>query len=107
MYHTEGAGGGHAPDIIWVAGAAAPCPPSSTNPTSPYTINTSAKIPNGDDVPSFQSGEPEDVAFAEAAIRAQTIAAEDFLHDMGAISMLGSDSQGMGRIHEATAGTGN
>lgn len=100
MYHTEGAGGGHAPDIIRVAGVAN-CLPSSTNPTNPYTINTFDEHLDMTMVchhlnPSI----PEDVAFAESRIRAQTIAAEDVLHDIGAISMLGSDSQGMGRINE-------
>ena len=99
-YHTEGAGGGHAPDIIAVCGEPN-CLPSSTNPTMPFTVNTldehldmlmvchhlDAKI-------------PEDVAFAESRIRAETIAAEDVLHDLGAISMMSSDSQAMGRIGE-------
>ena len=105
MYHTEGAGGGHAPDIIRVAGEAN-CLPSSTNPTNPFTINTFDEHLDMTMVchhlnPSI----PEDVAFAESRIRAQTIAAEDILHDMGAISMLGSDSQGMGRIHEVICRT--
>ncbi|EAQ01521.1 Urease [Pseudooceanicola batsensis HTCC2597] len=105
MYHTEGAGGGHAPDIIRVAGVAN-CLPSSTNPTNPYTVNTFEEHLDMTMVchhlnPSI----PEDVAFAESRIRAQTIAAEDVLHDIGAISMLGSDSQGMGRIHEVIART--
>ena len=100
MYHTEGAGGGHAPDIIRVAGVNN-CLPSSTNPTNPYTANTFDEHLDMTMVchhlnPSI----PEDVAFAESRIRAQTIAAEDVLHDIGAISMLGSDSQGMGRINE-------
>jgi urease subunit alpha len=104
-YHTEGAGGGHAPDIITVCGEAN-CLPSSTNPTMPFTVNTldehldmlmvchhlSAKI-------------PEDVAFAESRIRAETIAAEDVLHDLGAISMMSSDSQAMGRIGEVVIRT--
>ncbi len=105
MYHTEGAGGGHAPDIIRVAGVAN-CLPSSTNPTNPYTVNTFDK-------PLYMTmvchhlnpRVPEDVAFAESRIRPQTIAAEDVLHDIGAISMLGSDSQGMGRIHEVICRT--
>ncbi|WP_394689845.1 urease subunit alpha [Hoeflea sp.] len=105
MYHTEGAGGGHAPDIIRVAGVAN-CLPSSTNPTNPFTINTFDEHLDMTMVchhlnPSI----PEDVAFAESRIRAQTIAAEDVLHDIGAISMLGSDSQGMGRIHEVITRT--
>jgi len=105
MYHTEGAGGGHAPDIIRVAGEAN-CLPSSTNPTNPFTVNTFDEHLDMTMVchhlnPSI----PEDVAFAESRIRAQTIAAEDILHDMGAISMLGSDSQGMGRIHEVICRT--
>ncbi|MCH8466841.1 MAG: urease subunit alpha [Roseinatronobacter sp.] len=105
MYHTEGAGGGHAPDIIRVAGIAN-CLPSSTNPTNPFTVNTFDEHLDMTMVchhlnPSI----PEDVAFAESRIRAQTIAAEDILHDIGAISMLGSDSQGMGRIHEVICRT--
>jgi urease subunit alpha len=105
MYHTEGAGGGHAPDIIRVAGVAN-CLPSSTNPTNPFTINTFDEHLDMTMVchhlnPSI----PEDVAFAESRIRAQTIAAEDVLHDIGAISMLGSDSQGMGRINEVITRT--
>ncbi|MCC5966208.1 MAG: urease subunit alpha [Natronohydrobacter sp.] len=105
MYHTEGAGGGHAPDIIRVAGQPH-CLPSSTNPTNPFTVNTFDEHLDMTMVchhlnPSI----PEDVAFAESRIRAQTIAAEDILHDMGAISMLGSDSQGMGRIHEVICRT--
>lgn len=105
MYHAEGAGGGHAPDIIRVAGEPN-CLPSSTNPTNPYTVNTFDEHLDMTMVchhlnPSI----PEDVAFAESRIRAQTIAAEDVLHDLGAISMLGSDSQGMGRIHEVICRT--
>lgn len=105
MYHTEGAGGGHAPDIIRVAGVAN-CLPSSTNPTNPFTVNTFDEHLDMTMVchhlnPSI----PEDVAFAESRIRAQTIAAEDILHDIGAISMLGSDSQGMGRINEVVTRT--
>ena len=105
MYHTEGAGGGHAPDIIRVAGEPN-CLPSSTNPTNPYTVNTFDEHLDMTMVchhlnPSI----PEDVAFAESRIRAQTIAAEDVLHDIGAISMLGSDSQGMGRIGEVICRT--
>ena len=100
MYHTEGAGGGHAPDIIRVAGEIN-CLPSSTNPTNPYTVNTFDEHLDMTMVCHHLSPSiPEDVAFAESRIRAQTIAAEDVLHDLGAISMLGSDSQGMGRINE-------
>ena len=105
MYHTEGAGGGHAPDIIRVAGIAH-CLPSSTNPTNPYTVNTFDEHLDMTMVCHHLNPRvPEDVAFAESRIRAQTIAAEDVLHDMGAISMLGSDSQGMGRIHEVICRT--
>lgn len=105
MYHTEGAGGGHAPDIIRVAGVAN-CLPSSTNPTNPFTVNTFEEHLDMTMVCHHLSPSiPEDVAFAESRIRAQTIAAEDVLHDIGAISMLGSDSQGMGRIHEVIART--
>ncbi|MCU0869978.1 MAG: urease subunit alpha [Burkholderiales bacterium] len=105
MYHTEGAGGGHAPDIIAVAGLAH-CLPSSTNPTNPYTVNTFDEHLDMIMVcHHLNPAVPEDVAFAESRIRAQTIAAEDVLHDMGAISMLGSDSQGMGRINEVICRT--
>ncbi len=105
MYHTEGAGGGHAPDIIQVAGHAN-CLPSSTNPTNPYTVNTFDEHLDMTMVcHHLNPAIPEDVAFAESRIRAQTIAAEDVLHDIGAISMLGSDSQGMGRIHEVICRT--
>ncbi|MFZ2870800.1 urease subunit alpha [Zavarzinia sp.] len=105
MYHTEGAGGGHAPDIIRVAGLAN-CLPSSTNPTNPYTVNTFDEHLDMTMVcHHLNPAIPEDVAFAESRIRAQTIAAEDVLHDIGAISMLGSDSQGMGRIHEVICRT--
>jgi urease subunit alpha len=105
MYHTEGAGGGHAPDIIRVAGEAN-CLPSSTNPTNPYTVNTFDEHLDMTMVCHHLSPSiPEDVAFAESRIRAQTIAAEDVLHDLGAISMLGSDSQGMGRINEVICRT--
>lgn len=105
MYHTEGAGGGHAPDIITVAGHAN-CLPSSTNPTNPYTVNTFDEHLDMTMVcHHLNPAIPEDVAFAESRIRAQTIAAEDVLHDIGAISMLGSDSQGMGRIHEVICRT--
>ncbi|MEI6002049.1 urease subunit alpha [Paraburkholderia bengalensis] len=105
MYHTEGAGGGHAPDIIAVAGRLN-CLPSSTNPTNPYTVNTFDEHLDMIMVcHHLNPGVPEDVAFAESRVRAQTIAAEDILHDLGAISMLGSDSQGMGRINEVICRT--
>ncbi len=105
MYHTEGAGGGHAPDIISVAGHPN-CLPSSTNPTNPYTVNTFDEHLDMIMVcHHLNPSVPEDVAFAESRIRAQTIAAEDVLHDIGAISMLGSDSQGMGRINEVICRT--
>lgn len=105
MYHTEGAGGGHAPDIIAVAGRDN-CLPSSTNPTNPYTINTFDEHLDMIMVcHHLNPNVPEDVAFAESRVRSQTIAAEDILHDLGAISMLGSDSQGMGRINEVICRT--
>src|SRR3954451_12207823 len=105
MYHTEGAGGGHAPDIIRVAGEMH-CLPSSTNPTNPFTVNTFDEHLDMTMVcHHLNPAIPEDVAFAESRIRAQTIAAEDVLHDLGAISMLGSDSQGMGRIAEVICRT--
>ena len=105
MYHTEGAGGGHAPDIIKVAGEPN-CLPSSTNPTNPYTINTFDEHLDMIMVcHHLNPAIPEDVAFAESRIRPQSIAAEDVLHDIGAISMLGSDSQGMGRINEVICRT--
>lgn len=100
-YHTEGAGGGHAPDILKVVGMPNILP-SSTNPTNPYTINTLEE--HLDMIMTchhLNPNVPEDVAFADSRIRGQTIAAEDVLHDMGAISMLGSDSQGMGRVGES------
>ena len=100
MYHTEGAGGGHAPDIIR-CNAVANCLPSSTNPTNPYTVNTfDEHLDMTMTAHRLNPAVPEDVAFAESRIRPQTIAAEDILHDMGAISMFGSDSEGMGRINE-------
>ncbi|MBT4888200.1 MAG: urease subunit alpha [Rhodospirillales bacterium] len=105
MYHTEGAGGGHAPDIIRSAGESN-CLPSSTNPTNPFTVNTFDEHLDMTMVCHHLSPSiPEDVAFAESRIRAQSIAAEDVLHDLGAISMLGSDSQGMGRINEVITRT--
>ncbi len=99
-YHTEGAGGGHAPDIIKIA-ALPNILPSSTNPTRPYTINTLAE--HLDMLIVCHHLNPaiaEDVAFAESRIRAETIAAEDVLHDLGVISMYSSDSQAMGRVGE-------
>jgi urease subunit alpha len=104
-YHTEGAGGGHAPDIIKACGMPSILP-SSTNPTRPYTVNT---IDEHLDMlmvchhldPSI----PEDVAFAESRIRRETIAAEDILHDLGAFSMISSDSQAMGRVGEVVTRT--
>src|SRR5487761_520209 len=99
-FHTEGAGGGHAPDIIRVCGEAN-CLPSSTNPTMPFTVNTLNEHLDMLMVCHHLSPSiPEDVAFAESRIRAETIAAEDVLHDLGAISMMSSDSQAMGRIGE-------
>ncbi|HEY3107534.1 MAG TPA: urease subunit alpha [Chloroflexota bacterium] len=100
-YHTEGAGGGHAPDIIRIA-AEPYVLPSSTNPTRPYTVNTLAEHLDMLMVcHHLNPSVPEDVAFAESRIRAETIAAEDVLHDLGAISMFSSDSQAMGRIGES------
>ena len=99
-FHTEGAGGGHAPDIIKVAGLANVLP-SSTNPTRPYTINTLDEHLDMLMVcHHLDSTIPEDVAFAESRIRKETIAAEDILHDLGALSMMSSDSQAMGRVGE-------
>jgi urease subunit alpha len=99
-YHTEGAGGGHAPDIIRVCGEPN-CLPSSTNPTMPFTVNTMDEHLDMLMVCHHLNAKiPEDLAFAESRIRAETIAAEDVLHDLGAISMLSSDSQAMGRIGE-------
>ncbi|HXL89939.1 MAG TPA: urease subunit alpha [Streptosporangiaceae bacterium] len=104
-YHTEGAGGGHAPDIITVASHPNVLP-SSTNPTRPHTVNT---IDEHLDMlmvcHHLNPAVPEDLAFAESRIRPSTIAAEDILHDMGAISMIGSDSQAMGRIGEVVLRT--
>ena len=105
MYHAEGAGGGHAPDIIRITGEHN-CLPSSTNPTNPYTRNTFDEHLDMIMVcHHLNPAVPEDVAFAESRVRAETIAAEDVLHDIGAISMLGSDSQGMGRIAEVICRT--
>jgi urease subunit alpha len=99
-YHTEGAGGGHAPDIIAIA-AESHVLPSSTNPTRPHTRNTVAEHLDMLMVCHHLNPRlPEDLAFAESRIRAGTIAAEDVLHDLGAISMIGSDSQAMGRVGE-------
>ncbi|OXT00673.1 urease subunit alpha [Notoacmeibacter marinus] len=99
-FHTEGAGGGHAPDIIKVAGLPNIIP-SSTNPTRPYTGNTIAEHLDMLMVCHHLDGNiPEDVAFAESRIRKETIAAEDILHDLGAFSIIASDSQAMGRVGE-------
>ncbi|MGI0479276.1 urease subunit alpha [Geminocystis sp. CENA526] len=99
-YHTEGAGGGHAPDIIKVCGQMNVLP-SSTNPTRPYTMNTLEEHLDMLMVcHHLDRGIPEDVAFAESRIRRETIAAEDILHDLGAFSMIASDSQAMGRVGE-------
>jgi urease subunit alpha len=104
-YHTEGAGGGHAPDIITVA-AEPHVLPSSTNPTRPHTVNTLDEHLDMLMVcHHLNPGVPEDLAFAESRIRPSTIAAEDLLHDLGAISMIGSDSQAMGRIGEVVMRT--
>ena len=104
-YHTEGAGGGHAPDIIKACGQANVLP-SSTNPTRPYTVNT---IDEHLDMlmvcHHLDAGIAEDVAFAESRIRRETIAAEDILHDLGAFSMISSDSQAMGRVGEVITRT--
>jgi urease subunit alpha len=104
-YHTEGAGGGHAPDIVKACGVAHVLP-SSTNPTRPYTINT---IDEHLDMlmvcHHLDPGIAEDVAFAESRIRRETIAAEDILHDLGAFSMISSDSQAMGRVGEVITRT--
>ncbi|MDP6473376.1 MAG: urease subunit alpha [Alphaproteobacteria bacterium] len=105
MYHAEGAGGGHAPDIIRITGEPN-CLPSSTNPTNPFTRNTFDEHLDMIMVcHHLNPAVPEDVSFAESRVRAETIAAEDVLHDIGAISMLGSDSQGMGRINEVICRT--
>ena len=104
-YHTEGAGGGHAPDIITVASHPNVLP-SSTNPTRPHTVNTIDE--HRDMLMVCHHLNPkvaEDIAFAESRIRPSTIAAEDWLHDMGAISMIGSDSQAMGRVGEVVIRT--
>ncbi len=104
-FHTEGAGGGHAPDIIKVCGIANVLP-SSTNPTRPYTVNTVDE--HLDMLMVCHHLDPaiaEDIAFAESRIRRETIAAEDILHDLGAISMMSSDSQAMGRVGEVLTRT--
>ena len=104
-FHTEGAGGGHAPDIIKVAGETNVLP-SSTNPTRPYTVNTLDE--HLDMLMVCHHLDPkiaEDVAFAESRIRRETIAAEDILHDLGALSMMSSDSQAMGRVGEVVMRT--
>jgi urease subunit alpha len=104
-YHTEGAGGGHAPDIIRIASEPNVLP-SSTNPTRPHTVNTVAEHLDMLMVCHHLNPRvPEDLAFAESRIRAATIAAEDVLHDLGAISMIGSDSQAMGRAGETIVRT--
>jgi urease subunit alpha len=104
-YHTEGAGGGHAPDIITVAGQPHVLP-SSTNPTRPYTRNTLAEHLDMLMVcHHLNPTVPEDLAFAESRIRPSTMAAEDLLHDLGAISIIGSDSQAMGRVGEVVLRT--
>jgi urease subunit alpha len=104
-YHSEGAGGGHAPDIIRVCGEAHVLP-SSTNPTRPFTVNTLDEHLDMLMVcHHLDRAIPEDVAFAESRIRGETIAAEDVLHDMGAISIISSDSQAMGRIGETITRT--
>ena len=101
-YHTEGAGGGHAPDIMKIAGEPNVLP-SSTNPTRPFTFNTLAEHLDMMMVcHHLNPSVPEDVSFAESRIRGETIAAEDVLHDIGAISMMSSDSQAMGRVGEVT-----
>jgi len=104
-YHTEGAGGGHAPDIIKACGESNVLP-SSTNPTRPYTVNT---VDEHLDMlmvcHHLDRGIPEDIAFAESRIRRETIAAEDLLHDLGAFSMIASDSQAMGRVGEVITRT--
>jgi urease subunit alpha len=104
-YHSEGAGGGHAPDILRVCGEPNVLP-SSTNPTRPYTVNTLDEHLDMLMVCHHLDREiPEDVAFAESRIRGETIAAEDVLHDLGAISMMSSDSQAMGRVGEVITRT--
>ncbi|MFT4180943.1 MAG: urease subunit alpha [Rhizobium sp.] len=104
-FHTEGAGGGHAPDIIKICGQSNVIP-SSTNPTRPYTVNTIAEHLDMLMVCHHLSPSiPEDIAFAESRIRKETIAAEDILHDIGAFSIISSDSQAMGRVGEVAIRT--
>ncbi|MDH6646411.1 UNVERIFIED_ORG: urease subunit alpha [Rhizobium esperanzae] len=104
-FHTEGAGGGHAPDIIKICGQPNVIP-SSTNPTRPYTVNTIAEHLDMLMVCHHLSPSiPEDIAFAESRIRKETIAAEDILHDIGAFSIISSDSQAMGRVGEVAIRT--
>lgn len=104
-YHSEGAGGGHAPDIIRVCSLPNVIP-SSTNPTRPYTINTLDEHLDMLMVcHHLDKSNPEDIAFAESRIRGETIGAEDILHDVGAISIISSDSQAMGRIGEVVTRT--
>lgn len=104
-YHTEGAGGGHAPDIMRVCGEPNIIP-SSTNPTNPFTVNTvSEHLEMIMAAHHLNPRIPEDVAFADSRIRGETIAAEDIFHDIGAISILSSDSQGMGRVGESVLRT--
>jgi urease subunit alpha len=104
-YHTEGAGGGHAPDIIRIA-AESYVLPSSTNPTRPFTVNTISEHLDMLMVCHHLNPQvPEDVAFAESRIRPETIAAEDVLHDLGVFSMISSDSQAMGRVGEVVTRT--
>jgi urease subunit alpha len=101
-YHTEGAGGGHAPDIMKIAGEQNILP-SSTNPTRPFTVNTLAEHLDMMMVcHHLNPSVPEDVSFAESRIRGETIAAEDVLHDLGVLSMMSSDSQAMGRVGEVS-----
>ena len=104
-FHTEGAGGGHAPDIIKICGEKNVLP-SSTNPTRPYTKNTLEEHLDMLMVcHHLDSKIPEDIAFAESRIRRETIAAEDILHDIGAFSIIASDSQAMGRVGEVITRT--
>ena len=104
-FHTEGAGGGHAPDIIKICGENNVLP-SSTNPTRPYTKNTLEEHLDMLMVcHHLDSRIPEDIAFAESRIRRETIAAEDILHDIGAFSIIASDSQAMGRVGEVIVRT--
>lgn len=104
-YHTEGAGGGHAPDIMKIASEQNVLP-SSTNPTRPFTVNTlSEHLDMMMVCHHLNPSVPEDVSFAESRIRGETIAAEDVLHDMGVLSMMSSDSQAMGRVGEVTTRT--